>query len=67
MLEKPETQAEELTDDKDVEIDAKEQDGDKERDDKTEENTPKDEDMLKVIRYLVAAGCDVNLPVGIIF
>ncbi|KPJ21472.1 Histone-lysine N-methyltransferase EHMT2 [Papilio machaon] len=35
-----------------------------EEDDITESdvNKPSDEDLMKVIRYLIAAGCDVNLP-----
>ncbi|XP_052758812.1 histone-lysine N-methyltransferase EHMT2 [Galleria mellonella] len=34
-----------------------------EKDEKeTDELKPSDEDLLKVIRYLIAAGCDVNFP-----
>lgn len=47
----------------------KEDDKEMKEDDKTEEedasNKPNEEDVIKVIRYLLAAGCDVNFPVSL--
>nr|XP_049698599.1 histone-lysine N-methyltransferase EHMT1 isoform X1 [Helicoverpa armigera] len=75
LLEKPDKKAKEKVKDtsKDEVSEDAEVDADKETEkpgDKTEEEVvdddddkkAKDEDLIKVIRYLIAAGCDVNFP-----
>lgn len=54
MEEKPEVEKNEELDEKE-EVEQKEE---------AKEERPSDEDLLRVIKYLVAAGCDVNLPVN---
>lgn len=45
--------------------DKEEQDGNGAKAEEIETPKVRDEDLLKVIRYLIAAGCDVNMQVSI--
>ncbi|CAH0699360.1 unnamed protein product [Spodoptera exigua] len=49
-------------DDDKVEESEKHEKGEEKADEEDEDVRAKEEDLIKVIRYLVAAGCDVNLP-----
>ncbi|XP_049887933.1 histone-lysine N-methyltransferase EHMT1 isoform X2 [Pectinophora gossypiella] len=61
---------EDATVDKDATVDREDRTGkedgvekdDNKEGDESEQDRASDEDLLKVIRYLVAAGCDVNIP-----
>uniref|UniRef100_A0A2A4K6U1 Pre-SET domain-containing protein n=1 Tax=Heliothis virescens TaxID=7102 RepID=A0A2A4K6U1_HELVI len=74
LLEKPvkkgkeklkDTSKKEVSEDAEVDADKEtEKPGDKTEDevDDDDDKKAKDEDLIKVIRYLIAAGCDVNFP-----